>query len=247
MLQQFGTRSLPEDFARYSHFSYKYREVGTTARALRSPQLGGQMEPIVLLKIKSLHARSLPETGLSIRYGGSDILTGPIVACLDECAEVPANMGMIDLATGAIRLQWAVIATLPFLADAFASGAISQKDSEPVRATLDEHGHVLDDGSGLDMKATGKISPGSVLSGAKIGSHQNLAKFVRIGRTVNFIAALAAGEAVRCAFVPEFSALEVKLPKSLGGRTQRLNLTGGFLLVPVMMLERPDRSKQSRR
>ena len=34
---------------------------------------------------------------------------------------------MIDLAAGTIRLQWAVIATLPFTADAFASGAMRPK------------------------------------------------------------------------------------------------------------------------
>jgi hypothetical protein len=205
------------------------------------------MEPVVLLKIKALHARSFQETGLTIRYGGSDILTGPIVAHLDESAESPANTGMIDLATGTIRLQWAVIVTLPFTADAFAGGRITEKESAPVRARLDESGQVLDDGSGFAVSGTGQISPGSVLSAATIGAHQNVANAVATGRKAKFGHALAAGKVVRCAFVPESSAVEVTLPKSLGGGTQRLNLIGGFLLVPVMTLQRPDRTKRSRR
>ena len=102
------------------------------------------MDPIVLLKIKSLHARASQETGLRLRQKGRDILTGPIVAHLDESAESPANMGMIDLATGTIQLDWAVIATLPFMADAFASGSISQKESASVRASFEESGQVLE-------------------------------------------------------------------------------------------------------
>ena len=57
------------------------------------------MEPVVLVKIKSLHVRSRQETGLKIRFGKSDILTGPVAACLDDSAATPANSGMIDLAS----------------------------------------------------------------------------------------------------------------------------------------------------
>jgi hypothetical protein len=205
------------------------------------------MEPIVLVKIKSLHVRILQETGLNIRFGKSEIPTGPIAASLDDCAEVPANTGMIDLAAGTIRLQWAVIATLSFTADAFASGAIPPKDSAPIRVTLDESGQILDDGSGFSVKGTGQIGPGSVLSAATIPTHQNVALFVRIGSTVNFRIALAAGDPVPFAFVPDSSAVDLKLPKSLGGGTRHVNLVGGFVLAPLMTLDRPDRTKRTRR
>jgi hypothetical protein len=205
------------------------------------------MEPIVLLKIKSLHARSVQQDGLKIRYQGSDIRTGPIVAYLDDSAEMPANTGLIDLATGAIRLRWAVIATLPFLADAYAKGAIPQKDSAPVRAKLDECGQVSADGSGFNVKGTGEIDPGSVLSGGIIPDHQNPVLAVAAGGTAKIGAALKAGDAVRCTFVSESASLTIKLPKSLGGGTQHVNLAGGYLLVPVMTLERPTATKRSRR
>jgi hypothetical protein len=205
------------------------------------------MEPVVLLKIESLFARAVQETGLRIRHAGKDILTGPIVALLDDIAAPPANLGMIDLATGTIRLQWAVIATLPFMADAFASGAVPQKARGPVRATLDESGQLLEDGSGFDVNGTGQVSPGSFLSGASIPLHQNPVKGVGTGSVVKLGPALAAGQTVLCTFVPESSIMDVKLPKSLGGGTQRMNLTGGYLLVPVMTLERRARRKRSRR
>jgi hypothetical protein len=205
------------------------------------------MDPIVLLKIKSLHARASEATGLTIRQKGREVFTGTIVAHLDDSAESPANMGMIDLATGSIQLHWAIIATLPFMADAFASGAISQKESALLRASLEESGQVLDDGSGFNVHGTGKIGPGSVLSSAKIVLHNNFVKILEYSRTVTLGSALAAGDVVRCAIVPDSSFLDIALPKSLGGGTHRLNLVGGFLLVPVMSLERPERTKRSRR
>jgi hypothetical protein len=205
------------------------------------------MEPIVLLKIKCLHVRSQQPEGMKIRHQGSEIQTGPIFAHLDESAHAPANTGVIDLATGTIRLRWAVIATLPFLVDAYAMGALSQNESAPVRVKLDESGHVSPDGSGFTVKGTGQIEPGSILSEATIPTHQNPIAAVGTGDTAQFGPALAAGDAVRCTFVSKSATLAVKLPKSLGGSTQRLNLVGGFLLVPIMTLERSAPAKRSRR
>jgi hypothetical protein len=205
------------------------------------------MDPIVLLKIKSLHARTSPETGLKIRQRGREIAAGTIVAHLDDSAEVPANMGMIDLATGTIQLRWAVIATLPFMADAFASGSIPQKESSPLRASLEESGQVLDDGSGFNVQGTGKIAPGSVLGKSSIALHNNVVELLGNGGKATSIRALAAGEVVRCVLVPNSSYLDVALAKSLGGGTQRLNLVGRFLLAPVMILQRPEPTKRSRR
>jgi hypothetical protein len=205
------------------------------------------MPPIVLSQIQSLHVRAVQETGLKIRFGASDILTGPIVAILDDTAASPANTALLDISSGVISLQWAVIATLPFTADAFASGAISPKDSAVVRVALEENGQVTANGSGFAVEGTGQIAPGSVLSSASIPGHQNGVTAAGIGTTVKFAAALAAGDTVQCTFIPDACVLQLKLPRSLGGGTQSLNLTGGFLLVPVMTLERPDRTKRRRR
>jgi hypothetical protein len=205
------------------------------------------MDPIVLFKIGSLHARTVQEDGLKIRHRGREVSTGTIVAHLDDTAEIPANMGMVDLATGTIQLRWGVIAALPLLADAFASGSVAAKESAPVRATLEETGRVLEDGSAFDVKGTGRIGPGSLLSPARIMAHNNIVKILVDGRAATMRRALAAGNVVRCAFVPESSTLDLALPKSLGGGTQRLNLAGGFSLVPVMTLERPERARRSRR
>jgi hypothetical protein len=134
-----------------------------------------------------------------------------------------------------------VIATLPFMADAFVAGAILPTVSAPVRVTLDESGQVTSDGNGFDVLGTGTIAPGSILSGGSVPAHQNLVSAAAI------TAALAAGDTVRCTFVPRSSVVQVKLPRALGGGTQSLNLTGGFLLVPVMTLERRERTKRRRR
>ena len=121
------------------------------------------------------------------------------------------------------------------------------KDSAPIRVTLDESGQILDDGSGFEVQGTGQIGAGSVLSAASIPDHQNVILFVQIGSRVNFKTALAAGNPVRFAFAPDTSAVQVKLPKTMGGGTQSLNLVGGFMLVPIMTLARPDRTKRTRR
>jgi hypothetical protein len=199
------------------------------------------MAQLMLLQIQSLHARSVQEAGLIVRIGGIAIETGPIVAILDGTAVSPANTALLDLDTGKIRLKWGVIATLPFMADAFASGAIAPAVSAPVQVTLDEHGHVLGDGNGFDVQGTGNIVPGSILSGASVPTHQNLVSAPGIA------ASLAAGDTAICTFAPESSVVQVKLPRALGGGTQSLNLTGGFLLVPLMTLEPRERSKRRRR
>jgi hypothetical protein len=203
--------------------------------------------PIVLFKIESLHARTVQETGLTIRQRGLEIVTGTIIAHLDDSAAFPTNMALVDVATGAIQLRWGIIAALPFSADAFASGTLSQKDSSPVRATLDETGQVLDDGSGFQVKGTAQINPGSLLSAARITFHNNFVKIATEGRKSTSVSALASGSGVRCTLVPESSYVDVSLPKSLGGASQRLNLVGGFRLVPVMTLARPEPTKRSRR
>jgi hypothetical protein len=202
---------------------------------------------IVLFKIESLHARTMQETGLTIRQRGNEIVTGTIIAHLDESAAFPTNLAMVDLATGAIQLRWGIIAALPFLADAFASGSLSPKDSSPVRATLDETGQVLDDGSGFQVKGTAQIKPGSLLSAADITLHNNLVQIVTEGRKSTSVSALASGAGVRCTLVPESSYLDVTLPKSMGGQSQRLNLVGGFRMVPVMTLGKPEPTKRNRR
>jgi hypothetical protein len=203
--------------------------------------------PIVLFKIESLHARTVQETGLTIRQRGTEIVTGTIIAQLDDSAAFPTNLALVDLSTGAIQLRWGIIAALPFLADAFASGSLSPKDSSPVRATLDETGQVLDDGSGFQVKGTAQIKPGSLLSAAAITLHNNLVQIATEGRKSTSVSALASGAGVRCTLVPESSYLDVTLPKSMGGQSQRLNLVGGFRLVPVMTLASPQPTKRSRR
>jgi hypothetical protein len=205
------------------------------------------MPLIVLSQIQSLHVRTVQETGLKIRFADAEIQSGPIVGILDDTAASPANTALLDIGTGVISLQWALIATLPFLADAFASGAISPKDSAVVRLTLEENGEVTANGSGFAVEGTGQIAPGSVLSTATIQGHQNAVTAAGIGTTAKFAAALVAGDTVQCTFIPDGCVLQLKLPRSLGGGTQRLNLMGGFLLVPVMTLERPDRTKRRRR
>jgi hypothetical protein len=203
--------------------------------------------PIVLFKIESLHARTVQETGLTIRQRGTEIVTGTIIAQLDDSAAFPTNLALVDLSTGAIQLRWAIIAALPLLADAFASGSLAAKDSSPVRATLDETGQVLDDGSGFQVKGTAQIKPGSLLSAADITLHNNLVQITTEGRKSTSVSALASGAGVRCTLVPESSYLDVTLPKSMGGQSQRLNLVGGFRLVPVMTLAPPQPTKRSRR
>ncbi len=201
------------------------------------------MAPIVLLRIEALHVRT--STGLKLSYKGRELPTGTIVAHLDGAAPFPANTGMLDVETRALRLNWAIIAALPAMAEAVAGGVLSPKESGPVKASFDEVGKVRDDDSGFDLKGKGQISPGSLLSGAKIPDHSNPG-FIRPVSAKATLERTFAADVVQCAF-ESGAYLDVALPKSLGGGTQRLNLVGGFQLVPVMTLARPERAKQSRR
>ncbi len=205
------------------------------------------MDPVVLFKIGSLHARSVEPNGIKFRHRGREFFTGTIVAHLDGSAEVPDNLGTVDLTTGSIKIHWALIIGVPFLADAFASGFISQKDAGPVRVALEETGRVLDDGSGFNVKGTGLIGPGSFFSSAKITAHVNLVQILPGGTVTTMQRGMTSGSAIRCAFVSESSYLDIALPKPLGGGSQRLNLLGGFTLLPVMTLPRTERTRQSRR
>jgi hypothetical protein len=200
----------------------------------------------LLLKIESLHARSVQEAGLKIRHRGREIHTGTIVATLDDSAAFPANVGMIDLDTGTIHLRWGIIAMLPFMADAFASGAISVKESKTFRVSFEEAGQVLEDGNGFDVQGTGQLCPGTLLSSADIGFQNNLVRIHPEPRKKTLHALLSAGDSVRCALLPE-SYLDITLPKSLGGGTQRLNLIGGFLLIPVLTLGQLSKPVKGRR
>jgi hypothetical protein len=205
------------------------------------------MSHTVLFKIESLHVRTVQDTGLKFQQQGQEFVTGTVVAHLDAGAASPANMGMVDLDTGAIELRWGIIAALPFLADAFASGQVEQKDSSPVRVSLEEAGRLLEDGSGFEVQGTGQVSPGSFLSSVKIPLHNNIVQVVANGRRLTFARALSGRSPVRCTFLPASSYLDVTLPKALGAGKQRLNLKRGFVIVPVMTLARTEPTKRSRR
>ena len=174
--------------------------------------------------------------GLKIRQKNHDIFTGTIVAHLDEAAKPPANLGLFNLTTGTIRLRWAIIATLPIMADAFAAGQVSQKEIEQLRVSFDEVGEVPEDGYEFEATGGGEIAAGSLLSAAKVLSQSNgFRTFSFKGKKVCLQSALAGGASVGCTLSPE-STLELALPKSLGGGTHRLNLVGGFVLVPIMTI-----------
>jgi hypothetical protein len=194
------------------------------------------MSKIVLFRIVSLHARSIQETGLKVCHRGRDFYTGPIVAVLDDRARVVGNLGMIDLETGAIKIRWAVLTTMPFLADALARGKVSENENAPVRVSFHEHGHLL--GEGFHVKGPGRIAPGSVFSGSKVQSSNRADLLSRHAPPQALRRRLAAGKLVRCAFVPEHSVLDIELSDSLGSGWQRFNLSGGFSIRPVMALRR---------
>jgi hypothetical protein len=202
------------------------------------------MDQIVLVKIESLHARVVQEAGLELRQRGREFVTGTIAAHLDEKAEPPANLGLVNLTTRKIRLHWAIIATLPAMADASAAGQVPAKESGLVKVSFDEHGQFTKDGSGFDTAGGGEMAAGSVLSSAVIVSQPN--GFSAIPAGLDIIRALGNDNTVRCALRQE-SYLDLALPKSLGGGTQRLHLIGGFMLVPVMALGPRVEAKRARR
>lgn len=204
------------------------------------------MDPTLLLKIESLHARSVQETGLKIRYRGREAHTGTVVATLDDSAPFPANVGLVNLATGTIQLRWAIVAMLPFMADASAAGEVPLKESAPLKVSFEEFGQIREDGCGFDVEGTGEVCPGSVLSPVAIPGQNNYIRVHTDPKKKTFGSLLTAGDTVRCALVAE-SYLDVVLPKSLGGGTQRLNLVGGFLLTPVMTLGKLAKPVKKRR
>lgn len=205
------------------------------------------MDRVQLVKIDSLQARVVQDSGLKFRYKRRDYISGPIVAYLDETAPPPANLGLVNVSTGEIRLSWAIIATIPLTPTALAAGELSDKEGGLLRLTFDETGKLLEDGSGFDAFGGGTIGAGSLFSGARLASQSNFArvsastkKTPHLGRT------LAAGGSVHCVLIPE-SFLDVTLPKQLGGGTQRLNLAGVFVLSSVLSLGNIDGAKRSRR
>jgi hypothetical protein len=196
------------------------------------------MQRFVAFKIESLHCRTLQEAGLKLRHKGRDFYTGPIVAHVDNQADLPGNLGLIDLETGAITIHWVVFATFPFLADAFGRGDIQEEESGVVRARFEETGHVLPDDLGFDVSGSGQILSGSVLGEAKAGCSNRAQMILEdCSNGLSFRHRLGAGETIRCALVPEHSLLEITLSEALGGRSHRLNLAGGFVMRPVMGLD----------
>lgn len=205
------------------------------------------MDHIVLLKIDSLHARIVEEVGLKIRLKQREVHTGTIAACLDETALPPENLGLLNVTTGAIRLRWSIIATLPLLADATARGLISEKESGQVRVSFDESGHVLEDGGGFDATGGGSVAPGSIFGGVHVEIQSNFVRTVSDARksATHLTREVARGGSVRCALIPE-SYLDLTMPKSLGGGKQRIHLVGGFVLTPLMTLGHPTTKRAKR-
>jgi hypothetical protein len=202
------------------------------------------MDQVLLLKIESLHARLVPETGIKIRYKRRELTTGVVSAILDETAVPPANLGMLNLTAGTIHLSWRIVATLPFLADVSAAGLLPEKETAPLKINFEEIGNVLEDDSGFDAVGGGSIEPGTPFSGVKITIQSNYARTFP-PRKVPLAETLASGKSVRCVLTPD-SYLDFKLTPSLGGGTQRANLIGSFALVPLMLLGR-NAAKRSRR
>jgi hypothetical protein len=201
------------------------------------------MDPLVLLQITSLHARTLGSLKLTI--GGKVTEAGPIVASLDPSAGPPANLAMLDLSTRMITLRWCVMAGLPALADMFAGLPADRSDA--VCVTFEETGQVNEDGSGFDAYGGGEVAPGSFLSDAELEFQSNFITFG--GRRPSFKAfsrSVLGGTPVRCVMRPE-SFLDFALPSALGGGTHRVNITGGFVLEPAMHLPRTMKGVRKRR
>ncbi len=193
------------------------------------------MSSVILLKIESLHVRTVQEKGLKLRMDEGVFHTGPLVASLDESAPMPANYGLLNVTTRSIRLHWSVIVTMPFVADAFVHGIITEKNCAPMRVTFEEEGKVLDDDSGFNAEGPGGVAPGSVLSGVTFPGQENFVRMPEMKHKRKLMHTLCAGKKAPCILTPD-SNLELTLSKSLGGGKQRINLTGGFFLVPIMTL-----------
>ena len=201
------------------------------------------MDPLVLLQITSLHARTVGSLKLTIC--GKVAEAGPIMASLDPSAGPPANLAMLDLATRMITLRWSVIVGLHPLADLFAGLPADRSDA--VTVTFEETGQIHEDGSGFDAYGGGEMGPGSLLSDADMEFQSNFIKFA--GRRPSFKAmgrSLLGGTPLRCVMQPE-SFLHITLPSALGGGAHRVNITGGFVLEPAMTLPRTMKSVRKRR
>jgi hypothetical protein len=191
------------------------------------------MATIVVFQITSLHARTVQQAGLKIRYQGKDYSSGVLAANLDVSAAHPANIGVVNLKTGAIKIRWSAIATVPFLADAAAQGLLSAAESAPVRIWFEESGHVGKNARTFNIKGPGGIHAGSIFSAAPVSCANVIAMS---GGGGSFIKKMAAGKRVHCSFDPNQSTIKVKLPAKLGGTSQSQNLIGGFSAEPVLAL-----------
>ena len=190
------------------------------------------MSRILLLKMESLVVRTTDYNGLKLRFKGDEISSGVIVGSTDESAAAPGNLGMIDLDSGIIQLSCAAVATLPMMADAVAGGYIPRSQAGPIKLLFNEVGKVREDGSGFDSEGKGTIGPGSFLSSASIPEKNNGVAISAAHGKAHLIQALAAGESAACTILPQ-SFIDLKLPRTLGGGTQRLHIMGGFTLVPL--------------
>jgi hypothetical protein len=190
------------------------------------------MDKLLAFRITSLHARTVLDTDSKLRYRRKELETGAILAHLDSNAKLPDNLGLINLTTGAIKIRWAVVATLSFLIDASAQGILPDEEDEPVRLRFEEFGKVTD--NGFRVRGNGEILPGSIFSGSSGILCANAVELASgDGR---FLKKLASGRPVKLAFVPKASTLDVKFPSQLGGGTHTLNLIGGFSIIEIMTL-----------
>jgi hypothetical protein len=130
------------------------------------------MTEVVVFRIKTLHARSMQETGLLLRHRDNEFYSGPIVACLDEMAAAPGNLGVVDFSTGAIKFHWCTLVTMPFLADAFAENYLPVSEAAPLRVSFEEEGMVV--GDGFVAQGPGWVHDGSIFSHAVVASVNNV-------------------------------------------------------------------------
>jgi hypothetical protein len=209
------------------------------------------MNEIVVFKITSVHTRSIQETGLKVKHRGREFYTGTVVTCLNDHAQAPDNIGIIDLATGAMKIRWSLIATMPMLADAYARGEVDEQESSPLYVVFEEEGHIHDSDDGFTVNGPGKIQDGSLFSGCIVASDNSGTRILPntprsddstspSGRKPHrsLTQQILHGEPVHFMFEPEFSTVEVAFPVALGGTKQRLNLVGGFSIRPIMTLPR---------
>jgi hypothetical protein len=190
------------------------------------------MDKLLAFRITTLHARTVLDTDSKLRYRRKELETGAIIGHLDPNAMLPNNLGLINLTTGAIKIRWAVVATLSFLADAAGQGLLQDGEDDPVRLWFEESGKVTD--KGFRVRGNGEILRGSIFSGSSSITCANAAELV--AGDGPFLRRLAAGRPVKLAFIPRSSTLDVRFPSQLGGGTHTLSLIGGFSLIRIMTL-----------